>query len=178
MSSVSSADFSLGLEAGWMSGASSIATGTRVESYFYDANFKVQIPKTHRTKLAVEYVLISTSDKITDTSAVSMELQNFMFGLHQSFLQNDLIAISLLYSPFAVAVSNRTYSNPVTFRGASTLVKIALQPNLTNKIRLIFSMNFFSATYGSNQDSSGTGTVNPGFSKSLLIPSFGVNYDF
>lgn len=176
--SVSFAEFNVGLAAGWFSDQNAVSSGAKAENYVYDLELGAQINQSHKIFLVADYVVTSSSANLTATTSVSFETHNPMVGLKQYYFNKDILAVSLTGTSIATGRYIITNSIAEDVKGTAFLAKVIVQPEISSRLRLTFSLNYFLASYEEVKSSQNSGATLPSFSRSFMTPTIGLLFKF
>lgn len=178
MSPFATADIHFGADAGLIQDQKSITSRDIIQTTFYDANLYLQASRNYQFYLGFEYIQISTTQPNTvDTTTATLTSSNAMAGMKYVFGRKKLFSVSLMGSPFIQASYKVTGATSDLWSGAAFASKVSIHPDLTNSLKLCVSIVYYSATYTSKSESSGSTAVSS-FSRSLLIPTLGLQFNF
>lgn len=172
------ADILLGGDVGLIQDQKSISSRDLIQTTYYDAFIYVQAGRTYPLYLGFEYIYVnSTQPNTTATNTATLISSNAMAALKYVFGRRELFSISLMGSPFIQANYQVTGSASDLWSGSAFASKFTIQPELSSSVKVCFSLIYYSASYTSKSESSGSTTVN-GFTRSLLMPSLGLQLNF
>ncbi len=172
------ADIHIGVDLGLIQDQKTITSRDIIQTTFYDANLYVQASRSYPFYLGFEYIQISTTQPNTvDTTTATLTSSNAMAGMKYVFGRKKLFSVSLMGSPFIQANYKVTGASSDLWSGSAFASKLSIHPDLTNSLKLCVSIVYYSATYTSKSESSGSTAVNS-FSRSLLIPTLGLQFNF
>ena len=178
ISSFAKAGIHFGGDIGLIQDQKSITSRDLIQTTFYDAYLYLQASRNYPFYLGFEYIYISTTQPNTvATTTATLTSSNAMAGLKYVFGKRELFSISLLGSPFIQAIYQATGSASDLWSGSAFASKLSIHPELSSSLKLCVSLVYYSATYTSKSDSSGSTTISS-FSRSLLIPTFGLQFNF
>lgn len=178
VSSFAHADVHLGGDIGLMQDQKTITSRDLIQTTFYDAYVYLQASRNYPFYLGFEYVFISTTQPNTvATTTATLTSSNAMAGMKYVFGKKELFSITLMGSPFIQANYQVTGSASDLWSGSAFASKLSIHPELSSSLKLCASLVYYSATYTSKSSSSGSTTVSS-FSRSLLIPTFGLQFSF
>lgn len=172
------ADILLGGDLGLIQDQKSISARDLIQTTYYDAYIYVQAGRSYPLYLGFEYIYInSTQPNAIATNTATLISSNAMASLKYVFGRRELYSISLMGSPFIQANYQVTGSASDLWSGSAFASKLTIQPELSASIKVCFSLIYYSASYTSKSESSGSTTVN-GFTRSLIMPSLGLQLNF
>lgn len=172
------ADILLGGDIGLIQDQKSITSRDLIQTTYYDAYLYLQASRNYPFYLGFEYIFISTTQPNTvATTTATLTSSNAMAGLKYVFGRKELFSLSLMGSPFIQANYQVTGSASDLWSGSAFASKFSIHPELSSSLKLCVSLIYYSATYTSKSNSSGSTTVSS-FSRSLLIPTFGLQFKF
>jgi hypothetical protein len=172
------ADIHLGVDAGIIQDQKSITSRDVIQTSFYDGYLYVQAGRSYPIYLGFEYIYISTTQpNTTATNTATLTSSNVMAAAKYVFGRRELYALSIMGSPFIQANYKITGSPSDLWSGSAFAGKFTVQPELSSSVKLCFSLIYYSASYTSKSESSGSTTVN-GFTRSLIMPSLGLQLNF
>lgn len=178
ISSFARAEIHLGGDVGLIQDQKTFTSRDLIQSTFYDAYLYLQASRNYRFYLGFEYVYISTTQPNTVAiTTATLTSSNVMAGMKYVFGKKELFSITLMGSPFIQANYQVTGSASDLWSGSAFASKLSIHPELSSSLKLCVSLVYYSATYTSKSDSSGSTTVSS-FSRSLLIPTFGLQFNF
>jgi hypothetical protein len=172
------ADILLGGDLGLIQDQKSISARDLIQTTYYDAYIYVQASRSYPLYLGFEYIYInSTQPNAIATNTATLISSNAMASLKYVFGRRELYSISLMGSPFIQANYQVTGSASDLWSGSAFASKFTIQPEIFASIKVCFSLIYYSASYTSKSESSGSTTVN-GFTRSLIMPSLGLQLNF
>jgi hypothetical protein len=178
ISSLAQADIHVGADFGLIQDQKTITSRDLIQTTFYDASLYLQASRNHPFYLGFEYVYISTTQPNTvATTTATLTSSNAMAGMKYVLGKKELFSISIMGSPFIQANYQVTGSSSDLWSGSAFATKLSIHPELSSSLKLCVSLVYYSATYTSKSASSGSTTVS-GFSRSLIIPTFGLQLNF
>ena len=133
---------------------------------------------TFQLYAGIEYIYMSTTQPNTvATTTATLTASNAMLGLKYVFGKSGLFSISAMAAPTAQANYQVSGSPGDLWSGSAHAAKISISPELTSYLKLTVSVMYYSATYNSKNSTAGSTTVNS-FSRNLLLPTVGLQFNF
>lgn len=178
LSSPTLADVHFGADIGLIQDQKSITSRDLIQTTFYDVNLYLQASKSYSIYLGFEYIHISTTQPNTvELTTATLTSSNAMAGIKYIFGRKKLFSVSLMGSPFIQANYEVTDATNDLWSGSAFASKLSIHPELSGSLKLCASVIYYSTTYTSKSTSSGSTSVSS-FSRSLLIPTIGLQFNF
>jgi len=178
VSSFAQADTHFGLDLGLIQDQKTISSRDVIQTTFYDAYIYLQANASYPFYLGFEYVYITTTQPdAVSLATATLTSSNAMAGMKYIFGKKELFSFSIMGSPVTQANYQVTGSASDLWSGTSLASKLSIHPALSPSLKLCVSLVYYSAAYASKTASSGSTTVSS-FSRSLIIPTFALQYSF
>jgi hypothetical protein len=171
------ADTHISGDIGFINDQKTISSRDIIQTTFYDASLYLQASPEYSLYLGFEYLYISNTQPNTATTTASLVSSNVMLGMKYVFGKKDFYSISLIGSPYIQANYQVTGLASDLWSGSAFASKFSLNPDLSTRVKLCVSLVYFSALYNSKSSSSGSTTINS-FSRNLLMPTVGIQFNF
>jgi hypothetical protein len=163
---------------GFLQDQKSLTSRDLIQTSFYDFGVYLQAVRNYQFYLGFEYIYISTSQpNTTATNTASLISSNAMVALKYFFGRRKLFSVSVMGSPVIQANYKITGSATDLWTGSAFATKFSILPELSSSLKLSASVIYYSAIYTS-KNSSGSSTTVSSFSRNLLVPTLGLQYDF
>ncbi len=176
--SFAKADIHAGGDVGLIQDQKSITSRDLIQTTFYDVYIYLPASRNNSFYLGFEYNYMSTTQpNSVATTTATLTASNVMVGMKYVFGKKELFSISLMGSPSTQATYQVTGSKADLWTGSAFASKFSIQSELSSSLKLCVSLVYYSATYISKSSSSDSTTVSS-FSRSLLIPTFGLQFKF
>lgn len=169
--------FRVGFEAGNLVENQSL-TGTQTLKTAYDAYLLYSLTKEGTFSLSLGHLYLNSIEPVTATTSALLKTFNPYFGFKFGFGPKQVANLSAGYIPYSQASYTQTGTATEVWTGTGFICKLSLQPRFTERLLGVLSLNYFSGTYKTKDTKDGTVTTATNFTRSLIVPTIGLQFNF
>jgi hypothetical protein len=171
------AEMQIGVDFGLLQDQNTISSQSTVSNTYYDLTVYLQALKAYGLFLGLDYAFISSSQPVSAAATATLSSSNPLLGAKYFFGKDKIASITIAGSPLVEATYSVTGATSDVWSGSAFLTKLALHPNISKSVKVSLAIVYYSATYNSKSSTSSSTTL-AGFSRTLLIPTMGLQFAF